>query len=41
MEVLTEILEETSGYVPNARTLSAVFENNFNTEDDEEVEVEV
>jgi hypothetical protein len=40
MEVLTEILEQTSGYVPNNRTLSAVFDANFNTQD-EEVEVEV
>ena len=33
MEVLTEILDKTSGYVPNARTLGFVFEDE--TEEDE------
>lgn len=40
MEVLTDILEQTSGYIPNNRTLSSVFEDSLNSEEYEEEEIE-
>jgi len=39
MEVLTDILEQTSGYVPNNRTLTSNFVDLVNIEEEEETEV--
>lgn len=39
MEVFTDILEKTSGYVPNNRTLTSNFFDLVNNEEEEEIEV--